>query len=75
MKLKVKLPSQNAIVPTRETKDSPELDLFAIPPAPIQSVRTGVSVCVPEGMYASVMGRDKLLEKNYWLYCKSFHFT
>ena len=70
MQLNVKLPYENAMVPNRETKDSPELDLFAIPPAPIQSVRTGVSVCVPEGMYASVMGRDKLLEKNYWLLWK-----
>ena len=75
MQLKVKLLHENVMALTRETKDSPGLDLFAIedvmiPPATVREVGSGVSVCVPEGMYATVVGAKKLHEKNYWLIWK-----
>ena len=53
MALKIKLLTEDAMIPTRATPDSAGLDLFAsggiqIEPGKIELIKTGISMAIPE---------------------------
>lgn len=60
---------ENAILPTRGSAHAAALDLYAsaaevIPARGFASVKTGLSVAVPEGFYARIAARSGLSAKN-----------
>ena len=68
MALKIKLLTEDAMIPTRATPDSAGLDLFAseeiqIEPGKIQQIKTGISMAIPEDSYGRIAERSSLALK------------
>ena len=69
MALQVKLLTENAIVPTRATRDSAGLDLFSImdvciPPTTVGMVKTGIAIILSEGTYGRIADKSSMALKN-----------
>ena len=69
MDLQVKLLSQDAMAPTRATRDSAGLDLYSIndvsiPAGAVGMIKTGIAIILPEGSYGRIADKSSMAMKN-----------
>ena len=66
--MEIVLKNDNAIIPTRASKESPGLDLYSsididIEASSIKKVNTGICISLPENSYGSIRDKSSLASK------------